>query len=164
MAEETELAPGKSIADLGLEALWFILHTLLAVLFMVLVVGGMWLFHPDPESAQPKLICTLLVFLVPAVAGFLIARSQKVDTARYVWISGLIMFSVVCVWVLDLPTGPGQCETCGAFAKLWRTFFAFDISHGSGLMGGDGLLVGLWIPLSMIGYSLGAIAGLKTAE
>ena len=164
MAEETELATGKSIGDLGREAMWFILHTLFAVFFMALVVAAISLLRPDPESSQPKLICTLFVFLIPAIAGMIIARSQKIDTARYVWISGLIMFSVVCVWVLDLPTGPGQCENCGAIAKLWRTFFAFDLSHGSGLMGGDGLLVGLWIPLSMIGYSLGAIFGLKTAE
>ncbi len=75
---------------------------------------------------------------------------------------GLVFFALVCVWVLDLPTGTGLCEKCLALEKLYRTFF--DINHGSGLMGGDGLLVGLWIPLSMIGYSLGAIAGLKTAE
>jgi hypothetical protein len=60
--------------------------------------------------------------------------------------------------VLDLPTGTGLCEKCLAFDKLYRTFF--DISHGSGLMGGDGLLVGTWIPLSMIGYSVGARFGL----
>jgi hypothetical protein len=28
-------------------------------------------------------------------------------------------------------------------------------------MGGDGLLVGAWIPLSMIGYALGAKLALK---
>jgi len=75
-----------------------------------------------------------------------------------VWISGLLTFCIVCVWVLDLPTGPGLCENCGAVEKLYRTFF--DIDHGSGLMAGDGLLVGTWIPLSMIGYAIGAKIGL----
>jgi hypothetical protein len=66
------------------------------------------------------------------------------------------MFSVVCVWVLDLPTGNGLCENCRALKKLWRTFFY--IYHDSGLMG-DGLLVGTSIPLSMIGYAIGAKSG-----
>ena len=51
-------------------------------------------------------------------------------------------------------TGPGLCESCGATEKLWRTFFTFN--NGSGLMGGDGLLIGAWIPLSMLGYAIGA--------
>jgi hypothetical protein len=38
--------------------------------------------------------------------------------------------------------------------KLWRTFFS--INKNSGLLGGDGILIGTWIPLSMIGYAIGA--------
>jgi len=67
--------------------------------------------------------------------------------------------SIVCVWVLGLPTGNGLCENCGPVEKLWRTFFTFD--HGSGLMGGDGVLVGAWIPLSMISYAIGAKLALE---
>ena len=90
----------------------------------------------------------------------MIAVMQQNDIAPYTWISGLVIFSIVCVWVLDLPTGKGLCENCGAVEKLWRTFF--DVQHGSGLMGGDGLLIGAWLPLSMIGYSIGARLGLAT--
>jgi hypothetical protein len=93
------------------------------------------------------------------MGGFLIAKLQQNEIARYIWISGLLVFSVVCVWVLDLPTGNGLCENCGAVEKLWRTFF--DISNGSGLMGGDGLLVGTWMPLAMIAYSIGVRFGLN---
>jgi len=46
-----------------------------------------------------------------------------------------------------------------ASGKIWRTFFS--IPHGSGLMGGHGLLVGIWTPLFMIGSSPGANVGLK---
>jgi hypothetical protein len=38
------------------------------------------------------------------------------------------------------------------------TFFA--INHGSGLMGGNGLLLGAWVPLSVLGYAAGAAFGL----
>ena len=56
------------------------------------------------------------------------------------------------------PPATACCENCGAVEKLWRTFF--DIGNGSGLMGGDGLLYGTWLPLAMIGYSVGAWFGL----
>ena len=106
----------------------------------------------------PKLVGTALALLVPLLGGFAIARVQGNYVAGYVWISGLLLFSVICVWVLDLPTGNGLCENCGAVSKLSRTFF--EINNGSGLMGGDGLLVGTWLPLAIIGYSVGARLGL----
>lgn len=63
------------------------------------------------------------------------------------------------VWVLDLPTGPGLCEACGAGEKIWRTLFS--VTNGSGLLGEDGLLLGAWAPLSMMGYAVGAAIGFK---
>jgi hypothetical protein len=160
MMRDHDISQDKSVADLGRESLWFLGHTLFAVIFLAAALGGISLTHPDQDSVSPKLIGTILAFLVPMIGGFLIARVQQNYVARYVWISGVILFSVVCVWVLDLPTGNGLCETCGAVEKLWRTFFTFN--HGSGLMGGDGLLVGAWIPLSMIGYGIGAGVALKS--
>jgi len=148
------------LLELGRESLWFFAHTLLAVILLAVVLGVISLDHPDPGSVMPKLLGTVLAFLVPMIGGFLIARIQQNQVARYVWVSGVILFSILCVWVLDLPTGNGLCETCGAVEKLWRTFFTFN--HGSGLMGGDGLLVGAWIPLSMIGYAIGASLGLES--
>ncbi|HEY6375303.1 MAG TPA: hypothetical protein VIX90_07230 [Edaphobacter sp.] len=148
------ISQDKTIGELGREALWFLTHTLLALLLLGLVIGVIWINNPDPDSANPKLLATVLSFLVPMIGGFFIARMQGNRVAGYVWISGLVFFSVICVWVLDLPTGPGLCENCGAIEKLWRTFFS--INHGSGLMAGDGLLFGSWIPLSMIGYAVGA--------
>ena len=148
----------KSAGDLGREALSFAVHTLIAVILLLLVVAAIALAHPAIDAMAPKLLGTALALLVPMLGGFLIARSRHDAVAGYVWVSGLLTFSIVCVWVLDLPTGPGLCENCGAVDKLYRTFF--DISHGSGLMGGDGLFVGTWIPLSMIGYAIGAKLGL----
>src|ERR1700722_49857 len=159
MNTNQDISQGKSIGDLGREAFWFLTHSGLAFVFLVLTVGVIPGPHPDPDAIGPKLLGTVLAFFVPMVGGFLIARSQQNDIAKYVWISGLVIFSIVCVWVLDLPTGNGLCESCGAIEKLWRTFFTF--SHGSRLMGGDGLLVGTWIPLSMIGYAIGAKLALK---
>jgi hypothetical protein len=154
MAYERDISQDKTVGDLAREALWFLTHTLIALVLLAIVIGVMSLNHPDPDSSTPKLLGTILAFVAPMIAGFLLARIHHNDIAGYTWISGLVIFSIVCVRVLDLPTGNGLCETCGAVEKLWRTFFTF--SHGSGLMGGDGLLVGAWIPLSMIGYAIGA--------
>ena len=126
------------------------------MLATIMLVG---LFHPDPESAAPKELGTLLVFLVPMLASFIIAKLGGNEIARYVWITALLVFSAVCVWVLDLPTGNGLCEGCGAIDKLWRTFFS--IGNGSGLVSGWGIFIGSWIPLSLIGYAIGARFGLE---
>jgi hypothetical protein len=158
MSEEFVNSSDKSAGDLGREAVWFTAHTLIAVLILAVVVAVIALTHPSIDATEPKLLGTLLAFLVPLIGGFIIVKARPDPVAGYVWISGLVMFSIVCVWVLDLPTGPGLCEKCGAVEKLYRTFF--DINNGSGLMAGDGLLVGTWIPLSMIGYAIGARLGL----
>jgi hypothetical protein len=158
MSEDVEVSKGKSIGELWLEASWFTTHTAIAIITMIAAIAAFSLSNPSETDATPKLIGTALAFFVPMLMGFLIARRQQKKVARYVWITGLVFFAIVCVWVLDLPTGNGLCENCLAMEKLQRTFF--DISHGSGLMAGEGLAVGTWVPLSLFGYSIGAAAGL----
>lgn len=162
MAEDIEDVGGKSATDLGFEALWFAVHTFLAFLVVVVVISVFGLSKPDPNATQPKLLCTAVIFLAAIIAGFATAKVTTNEVARYIWIAGLLMFSILCVYVLDLPTGPGLCNGCGAVEKLYRTFF--DISNPSGLMGGYGFAVGSWIPLSMISYSIGATFGLPKEE
>jgi hypothetical protein len=159
MVNEPDRPRDRSIGDLAREALWFAIHTLLALALLAAVLGVMTLNAPDPGSPSPKVVATVLAFLVPMFGGLIIANIQQNATARYVWISGVVVFAIVSVWVLDLPTGVGLCQNCGSAEKLWRTFFSF--SHGSGLMSGDGPLIGAWIPLSMISYALGARFGLE---
>ncbi len=160
MVNEPDRPRDRSIGDLAREALWFAIHTLLALALLAAVLGVMTLNAPDPSSPSPKVVATVLAFLVPMFGGLIIANIQQNATARYVWISGVVVFAIVSVWVLDLPTGVGLCQNCGSAEKLWRTFFSF--SHGSGLMSGDGPLIGAWIPLSMISYALGARFGLES--
>jgi hypothetical protein len=159
MAGYRDISQGKTSGDPAREAFWFFTHTLIAIIFLAISIGVISLNHPDPDSTFPKLLGTVLAFLVPLVGGLLLARIHRNNVAAYVWVSGVIFFSILCVRVIDLPTGAGLCENCGAMEKIWRTFFTF--SHGSGLMGGDGLLLGSWIPLSTIGYAIGAKLTIK---
>jgi hypothetical protein len=153
MNEELYGYQGKSVGDLGREALWFLLHTLIGIAVVGVILLGGILLHADPDSASPKMMATLLSFALGLAAGFAIARSRRDYVARHMWISALVLFAVVCVWVVDLPTGRGLCEHCGALDKLTRTFFSID--DGSGLAGGWGLVLGCWIPLALCGYAVG---------
>ena len=159
MADYRDIPQDKTMGELTREAFLFLTHTLVAVVFLAITIGVMSLNHPDPDSSAPKQLGTILAFLVPMVGSFLLARIHHNNVATYVWVSALVFFSIVCVRVLDLPTGNGLCENCSAAEKVWRTFFTFD--QGSGLMGGDGLLIGTWIPLAMIGYAVGAKLAIK---
>ena len=162
MAKTTTARRDRSTGELAREALWFALHTLAAIAILAVVLGLMTLAHPDPASAAPKIFATALAFLVPMAGGFVVVRilpgNEQARAARAIWTSGLFLILAAGVWVLGLPTGNGLCEGCGATEKLWRTFFS--IHRGSGLMGGDGLLVGVWAPLCTIGYAAGAALGL----
>ena len=89
----------------GREAVWYTLHTIFAVLVLAVVVIGFWVAHTDPDATNPKMLATLLAFLVPMVVGFAVAKFRQDRTARYIWISAVLLFSIVCVWVLDLPHG-----------------------------------------------------------
>jgi hypothetical protein len=160
MAEEIEFSQGKSAGDLGHEALWFTVHTAIALLALAVMIGVIAVLNPAPDASAPKLFGTLLAFVLPMAVGFIFAKVRRDEIATYVWISGMLIFAGACVWVLDLPTGNGLCEHCGAFEKLWRTFFSID--NGSGLIAGNGLLVGSWMPLSLFGYSFGARFGLNS--
>ena len=159
MSDYRDIPQDKTMGELTREAFLFLTHTLVAVVFLAIAIGVMSLNHPDPDSSAPKQLGTILAFLVPMIGSFLLARIHHNNVATYVWVSGLVFFSIVCVRVLNLPTGNGLCENCGAAEKLWRTFFTFE--QGSGLLGGDGLLIGTWIPLSMIGYAFGARLAIK---
>jgi hypothetical protein len=157
MAYHGEISHEKATAGRAREAAWFFAHTLVAAILLAIAVGVISLNDPDPDSSTPRLLGTVLAFLVPLIGGLLLARIHHNRIAGEVWISGLIIFSLACFSVIGLPTGRGLCETCGPGEKLWRTFFT--LNRGSGLMGGDGLLVGAWAPLSMIGYAIGAKLG-----
>jgi hypothetical protein len=160
MALKQNISQDKTMGDLTRDALLFLTHSFVALILLAIVIGVMSLDNPDPDSTTPKLLATLLAFVVPMIGGLLLARIHRSSVATYTWISALIFFSIMCVRVLDLPTGNGLCESCTAVEKIWRTFFTF--SHGSGLMGGDGLIIGAWIPLSLIGYAIGAKLAIKS--
>lgn len=162
MPQGVEIRGNKQLSDLGREAGLFVLHTALAVLSLGLVVGAITLARPTADTVMPIYLCTALSFLVPMMIGFLIVRFKQDQIAQYVWIAALVFFSLLCVWVLDLPTGNGLCNDCGAVEKLWRTFFS--IEKGSGLMAGDGILMGTWVPMCMFGYAVGAKLAYKEPE
>ncbi len=159
MMEAVEEAVDKSPGQILHDAVWFLLHTTISVVVLFLMVGAITLAG---AQSFPMALAALLAFVVPGLAGFLIAKLRNDVVARYIWISGLIWFSIICVWVLDMPTGPGLCEKCGASDKLYLTFFT--LTQDSGLIAGMGRLVGTWPALAMVGYAIGARFGLTPRQ
>jgi hypothetical protein len=148
---------GKPMGRIVAEIIRFFVHSFIPIL----IVAGFFLGTSDLHLSVPipELVCAAFAFVVPALFGVVIALIWKDRVAMYVWIMGLLWFSIISVFVLDMPTGPGLCEHCGAGQKLWLTFF--DMTQDSGLMNNNGRLVGTWPTLSLIGYSLGARLVLK---
>src|SRR5258708_39276923 len=121
MVNRGDISQDKTIGDLGREAVRFLTHTLVAVVLLAITVGVMSLNHPDPDSSTPKLLDTILAFLAPMIGGFLLARIHHHNIAVYTSLSGLVIFSIVFVSLMHLPTGTALCANSGAIEKLCRT-------------------------------------------
>jgi hypothetical protein len=149
----------QSTSKLSRQALSFFLHSLLALgSWMALMLLG-YAINP---AGVPQLVILFLSATVPLVVGLLVAHIHPSEMATLVWLLGLIWFLMVCLWVLDMPTGPNQCFQCEATEKLTRTFFS--LPRPSGLIDNDGPFIGTWPAAALFGYSIGAKLGFRRAK
>jgi hypothetical protein len=136
---------------LGGQALWFLIHTVIALAaWLALMMLG---YAMNPPAVSQTFILILSMF-VPLVVGHFVARLHPDDMAASVWLLGLIWLLIISLWILDMPTGPNQCFQCDATDKLTRTFFS--IPKPSGLIDDDGPFIGTWPAAALLGYSIGA--------
>jgi energy-coupling factor transporter transmembrane protein EcfT len=149
----------QSTSKLSVQALEFFLHSLLALASWI---GLMLLGYAIHPAGVPQLMILLLSSAVPFVVGFLVARIHSSEMASVIWLLGLTWFLILCLWVLDMPTGPNQCLQCGASEKLTRTFFS--LPRPRGLIDNDGPFIGTWPAAALIGYSIGARLGFRRTE
>ncbi len=82
--DNIDTSQNKSLAEMSREALWFCIHTLIAVTILALVVVTMSLTRPDPYTLAPKIVGTVLAFLVPLACVFLVAQNRQNHIARHV--------------------------------------------------------------------------------
>ena len=155
---QTELEE-QSTSKLSAQALSFFLHALLALGSWI---GLMLLGYLINPVGVPQLAILLLSAAVPLVVGFLVARVHPTEMATLVWLLGVVWFLIVCLWVLDMPTGPNQCFQCEATEKLTRTFFS--LPRPSGLIDNDGPFIATWPAVALFGYSIGAKLGFRRGE
>ena len=154
MDELLEHGLERPAARLSRQALWFLLHALLA---LATWFGLMLLGYAVNPSNVPQWAILLASLFVPLVVGLIVARFHRDDMATTVWLLGLIWMMIVSLWIFDMPTGPGQCFQCSATEKLTRTFFS--LPRPSGLIDDDGPFIGTWPAAALIGYSIGARLG-----
>jgi len=146
----------EKVSNLANQALWVCIHVLIAVgswaAMMVLITMA------RPESV-PVLITTAATFAVPFLVGFMFTRVKQNEMAPYTWLIGLIWFLVICLWILDMPTGPNQCYHCDASQKIYLTFFS--LYEPSGLIDNQGQLIGTWPAIALTAYAIGSSFALK---
>jgi ABC-type branched-subunit amino acid transport system permease subunit len=143
--------PQSDASNLLQQALSFALHTLIALgAWFLLMLAG---YALNPPSVSQSLILFLSI-LVPLFVGYLVTRFRQDEMATLVWLVGLILMMIMCLWVLDMPTGPNACFQCDATEKLSRTFF--NMPKPSGLLDDDGPFLATWPAAALIGYSIGA--------
>jgi hypothetical protein len=164
MASETDLIADEvavreeeeKVSNLAEQALWVFIHVLLAAgswIAMMLVITML-----KPESI-PVLITTALTAAVTFTVGFLFNRLKQNEMGTYTWLIGLIWFLVICLWILDMPTGPNQCYHCDASQKIYLTFFS--PYEDSGLIDNQGRLIGTWPTIAFVAYGIGASMAMK---
>lgn len=156
-ADEIEiLEEEEKVGNLRHQAMWVCVHTLLAIGTWALVVVLITMAHPE---SVPVLVTLALSLFAPFLVGLLFNRIKQNDMAPYVWLVGLIWFLIVCLWILDMPTGPNQCYHCDASEKLYLTFFS--LKEDSGLIDGQGRFIGTWPFAALVGYAFGSSLALK---
>lgn len=140
----------------------FFLHAFIALgSWLVLMLAG---YAMNPVSVSQTVIL-ILSLAVPLVVGFFVTRIKPDEMACYVWLLGLILMLIVCLWILDMPTGPNACLNCNATEKLSRTLFS--IPSPSGLIDNNGPIFATWPAAALLGYSIGAwltLRRMKAAE
>ena len=128
---------------LSRQALWFFMHTALAIgtWFALMLIG--YALNPPwfAEGVIPQSAILAVSLCVPLLVG-------------------LIWALMICLWILDMPTGPGECFQCDATEKLSRTFFSWP--SPSGLIDNDGPFLCTWPAAALIGYAIGAWLSLRS--
>lgn len=143
-------------ASLPTQAVSFFMHAGFAVgTWFLLMLAG---YLVNPQSVSQALILFLSI-VVPLGAGYLVNRWRQDEMAAVIWLLGLIWIMIFALWILDMPTRPGQCFQCGASEKLARTFLS--LPSPSGLIDNDGPFLATWPAAALIGYSIGAKLGMS---
>jgi hypothetical protein len=137
MAKAVIADEANSTDGLSRQAVSFFLHTFLAIaVWLGIMLAG---YALNPVSVpQPAILAVSI--LVPLIVGNIVARFHASEHAVHVWLVGLIWLLIVCLWILDMPTGPNACQDCGASEKLLRTLFSFP--SPSGLIDNNGPFLG----------------------
>jgi hypothetical protein len=139
-----------------LQIFWVLVHVILAAGSWIAMMFAISFLRPE---SVPTIITLALSFAIPFVVGNIFTRIKQNRMAPYTWLIGLIWFLIICLWILDMPTGPNQCNHCDASQKLYLTFLS--LNKDSGLIDNDGRLIGTWPTVALIGYGIGSSLALK---
>lgn len=146
-------------STLGRQVLWVLIHCLIAIGSWALMMVAITFMHIDNV---PPAITLALSFTVPFLAGNIFTRIKQNEMGPYTWLIGLIWFLIICLYILDMPTGPNQCFHCDASEKLYKTFLS--LTEDSGLIDGEGRFIGTWPTVAFVAYGIGSGMALKRRQ
>ncbi|HEX4322382.1 MAG TPA: hypothetical protein VHZ52_15830 [Acidobacteriaceae bacterium] len=146
----------EKVSNFAHRALWMLIHTLMAICSWVAMILAISLARPE---SVPVLVTLAASFTAPFIVGNIFTRIKQNNMAPYTWLIGVIWFLIICLWILDMPTGPNQCYHCDATQKIYLTFFS--PTEDSGLIDGQGRFVGTWPAVAFIGYGIGSSFALR---
>lgn len=129
----------------------FFLHASIALCAWLLMMLAGYAMNP---VTVPQSVILILSILVPLVVGYFVIRVKPDEMASHIWLLGLIWMLIICLWILDMPTGPNACLNCTATEKLSRTLFS--IPGPSGFIDNNGPFFATWPAAALVGYSIGA--------
>jgi hypothetical protein len=151
-SDEEEENPSK----LSRQAASFFMHAALALVCWALLMFAGYALNP-PATSQALIL--VLSVASPLIVGLIVTRIRQDQMATHVWLVGMIWVLMISLWILDMPTGPGQCFQCDATEKLTRTFFS--LPSPSGLIDNDGPFLCTWPAAALFGYAIGARLALR---
>jgi len=134
-------------STIAAQALWVAIHTIIALGTWIAVLVAVTLTNPQ---SVPVAVTWSMAFIFPFLVGFFFTKYKQNEMAPHVWLIGLIWFLIICLWILDMPTGPNQCYHCDATQKMVLTFFS--TTEDSGLIDGQGRFVGTWPATALVAY------------
>lgn len=136
----------------------FFLHAIIALGAWILFMAAGYVLN----TPMPQMLILALSLVIPLVVGYFVVRAKPSEMAGHVWLLGLILMLIICLWILDMPTGPNACLGCSATEKLTRTLFS--IPSPSGLIDNNGPFFATWPAAALLGYSIGAKLSLRKSR
>lgn len=141
----------------------FALHTIVALVISTFLGGvitvGVGPWFGDSQNVLLSPPYAPLLWSPALLVGFLLNRALRNNSAKWVWIMGLLWL-ISRIFITLRWYNPRWCHGCSAPQFIWYSYFSYRDCMQECL----GQLFGTTPMLSSVAYSIGAMLGLKSGR